>query len=145
MCYDQQLVDQFINLIGQAYPLRMAPYKGDFRYQVLLLPVEDDRIRSVVPELLVASLFSSIFGTLVPGAIYLDQTLSFDRPVTVGDIVVGRIEVIKVRHRGLGQWSIVTCNTTVTNDAESLVYITGRATVWVPSASLSSPATIAPS
>jgi hypothetical protein len=153
MCYDQQHVDQFTTLIGQAHPLHIAPFRGDFRHQVLLQPEppeEDDHRpwHTVVPELLVASLFSSIFGTLVPGAIYLDQTLTFDRPVFLDDIVVGRIEVTKVRHRLLGQqkWSIVSCHTTVTNDVESLVYITGRATVWVPSAS-SSPgtATVAPS
>eukprot|EP00529_Nitzschia_sp_RCC80_P037036 CAMPEP_0113444314 /NCGR_PEP_ID=MMETSP0014_2-20120614/2603_1 /TAXON_ID=2857 /ORGANISM="Nitzschia sp." /LENGTH=152 /DNA_ID=CAMNT_0000335323 /DNA_START=1 /DNA_END=457 /DNA_ORIENTATION=+ /assembly_acc=CAM_ASM_000159 len=42
---------------------------------------------SVVHGMLVAALFSSIFGCIAPGCVYLNQTLDFKKPVYVGDTV----------------------------------------------------------
>lgn len=48
--------------------------------------------------ILTASLISTVLGTRLPGpgAIYLDQSLKFLRPVRVGDTVVARVTVVEV-------------------------------------------------
>ncbi len=48
--------------------------------------------------LLSASFGSAVVGTILPGAgaIYLSQTLSFHRPVRIGDMVIARITVSAV-------------------------------------------------
>lgn len=48
--------------------------------------------------LLSASFGSAVVGTILPGAgaIYLSQTLTFHKPVRIGDLVVARISVTSV-------------------------------------------------
>lgn len=48
--------------------------------------------------LLSASFVSAVVGTLLPGpgAIYLEQTMTFHKPVRIGDIVVGRVTVTAI-------------------------------------------------
>jgi acyl dehydratase len=48
--------------------------------------------------LLSASFGSAVVGTILPGAgaIYLSQTLSFHKPVRIGDVVVSRITVAAI-------------------------------------------------
>jgi hypothetical protein len=152
VCYDQEMIDRYGRILlrkngGNTPPeppfrWQCAPYNGDFRYQLLLPQGFSSAERKVilypivVPELLVSCLFTSIFGTIIPGAVYLSQSLTFDRPVTIGHAVHARIEVTKVRRSKVGNGKkedcIVKCQTTVTNDDESFVYVTGHAAVWVP-------------
>lgn len=101
--------------------------------------------------MLSASLFSSIFGTLIPGSVYRSQNLYFQTPVYSDEQVIGLVEVVKVkniRNRGVN----VTCNTNVYKNVEQLegkppdkfliairesndvvVCVSGEATVWIPS------------
>ena len=53
----------------------------------------------LVPGLLVSSLFGGLMGSELPGTgtIHLFQDVSFSRPVYVNEIVLARIEVIKIR------------------------------------------------
>jgi len=48
--------------------------------------------------LLSASFGSAVVGTILPGAgaIYLGQTLSFHKPVRIGDVVVARVTVASI-------------------------------------------------
>ena len=48
--------------------------------------------------LLSASFGSAVVGTILPGAgaIYLSQTLSFRRPVRIGDVVVARVTIAAI-------------------------------------------------
>src|SRR5690606_4224242 len=48
--------------------------------------------------LLSASFVSAVVGTLLPGpgAIYLGQTLSFHKPVRIGDVVTARVTVAAI-------------------------------------------------
>ena len=92
--------------------------------------------------MLTASLFSSIFGTLIPGSVYRSQTITFQSPVYSQERVVGRVQVRSVRDmksRGL----LVTCDTNVykncgdTSDnikdkRDAIVCISGEAQVWLP-------------
>ena len=64
----------------------------------------------VVHGILASSLFSTVFGTLYPGATYVSQQLRFVAPIPVGASVVARVEVLRVRPRVRA----VTCSTTCT-------------------------------
>ena len=78
--------------------------------------------------MLVASLFSSILGTLIPGAVYLKQTLDFTKPVYSDGLVVGRVSVTRLRH--VRKLWIATCDTVVEGDDG--VKVRGQADVWLP-------------
>lgn len=54
---------------------------------------------------LVAGLFSTVLGTILPGlgTIYLSQTSKFVKPVYIGDTVSIRLEVIDLDHKKIGQ------------------------------------------
>lgn len=85
---------------------------------------------------MVASLFSCIFGTLIPGSVYRKQTLSFRAPVFANDVVTGRVQVTKIRSLlrregvGGGGGVVLTCDTKVL--CEGRECITGEASVWLP-------------
>ena len=84
--------------------------------------------KRVVHGMLVASLFSAILGTVLPGegSIYLGQTLNFKAPIYLGDEITARVEVIKIR----ADKPIVTLKTTAVNGAGTIV-IDGEAVVKV--------------
>jgi acyl dehydratase len=79
----------------------------------------------IVHGILLSSLFSNIFGTLIPGAIYRHQSLKFHNFVHVNEDIVGRVVVTKLRqiHRkgrgsnngggGGGGGVLCTCDTSV--------------------------------
>ena len=50
--------------------------------------------------LLSASIGSAVVGTLLPGAgaIFLGQTLSFRKPVRIGDVLIARVTVAEIDH-----------------------------------------------
>jgi len=78
--------------------------------------------------MMVGSLFSCIFGTLIPGSVYRSQRLAFRVPVFCNEQVTGRIEVLKAR-----QWRgglVLTCDTKAMCKGSEC--ITGEATVWLP-------------
>ena len=109
---------------------------------------DGDGGRPVVHGMLVASLFSSVFGTLVPGSVYRSQELRFARPVRVGDRVRGRVDVVEARavsSSRTGGGVICTCRTTVVRDGEGgdpskgddgEVCVSGEARVWLPGATV---------
>lgn len=106
--------------------------------------------RPIVHGMLVASLFTSILGTLIPGAVYLSQDLEFLKPVyatnvddddddnlddddidSCSSIAVGRIDVIRIRpFRRRRKGLVLVCDTTVTYQGEEAVR--GTAKVWIP-------------
>lgn len=95
-------------------------------------------MKPLVHGIFVSSLFSSIFGSLSPGCIYLNQTLNFSNPVHAEDMVLARIEIQKIRKWRRGG-VVVQCNTTVVdvpdqpNEKSKTVLVTGTANVWLPS------------
>ena len=78
--------------------------------------------------LLSASFGSAVVGTILPGAgaIYLGQTLSFHKPVRIGDAVTARVTVVAVD----AESARVTLRTDVLVDGEAV--LDGEATVRVP-------------
>ena len=88
----------------------------------------------LVHGMLVSSLFSCIFGTLIPGAVYVRQFLEFRQPVYVNTVVIGRVVITKLR-RYRRQGLIVTCDTTVVAKearAGKEIMLRGEADVWLP-------------
>jgi len=88
--------------------------------------------RRVVHGMLVASLFSGLIGTVLPGkgSIYLGQNLSFRAPVHIGQPVTASVGIIKIR----ADKPIVTLRT-VCVDSEGVVVVEGEAVVKVDAAS----------
>lgn len=82
--------------------------------------------RRVAHGLLSAGLVSAVLGTRLPGpgAIYLQQTLRFVRPVYPGDTLTATVEVTAFR----GDRGLVTLRTTCTDQRGELV-LDGEATM----------------
>lgn len=84
---------------------------------------------TIVHGILVSSLFSTIFGRGIPGAIYVSQSLNFKRPVHVGTAVIAEVRVLKVENKKKGD--LVTCSTVVKLPDETHA-IEGEASVLIP-------------
>jgi len=78
--------------------------------------------------LLSASFVSAVVGTMLPGpgAIYLHQTMSFHKPVRIGDVVTGRVTITHIDHES----ARVTLKTECLVNGESV--LDGEATIRVP-------------
>jgi acyl dehydratase len=86
----------------------------------------------LVHGMLVSSLFTCILGTLIPGCVYLSQTLEFQRPVYANDAVVGRIAVLTVEPWKKRTGVRLTCETTVHSVETNKVCVRGQAHVFLP-------------
>ncbi len=78
--------------------LNDMPYlKAHYDSGLIQLEGDGETTKVLVHGMLVASIFSSIFGSLAPGCVYLNQTLKFATPLHADETVLGRIEIEKVR------------------------------------------------
>mmetsp|Transcript_61186 Transcript_61186/g.149809 ORF Transcript_61186/g.149809 Transcript_61186/m.149809 type:complete len:326 (-) Transcript_61186:1023-2000(-) len=118
---------------------------------------------SIVHGMLVAGIFSSTFGCIAPGCVYLNQTLDFKKPVYVDDTVCGRIDIQRIRpwrkegiviqcatnvyiyhnhhylHRGkIDEGSSSNNHISTFEEEGNDVAVSGTATVWLPAGSRSS-------
>ena len=85
--------------------------------------------KPVVHGILASSLFSTIFGRTFKGAIYLEQSLRFRRPVYVNDRVRAMIRVLHSSRKQKGV--ILKCSTTCFDDVGNIM-IDGEALVLLP-------------
>jgi len=85
--------------------------------------------KTIVHGILVSSLFSTIFGHSVQGAIYVGQTLSFKRPVFVGSEVTASMKIMKMEEKRKG--TLLTCCTSCALQDGSIA-IEGEAQVLIP-------------
>ena len=106
--------------------------------------------RPILHGILLSSLFSTIFGTIIPGCIYRSQTLKFYHPVHVDELVCGRVVVTKLRQisRNGGRGVLCSCDTTVTKsdlysnnlaktgESQITACVAGEAQVWLPGVTL---------
>ena len=107
----------------------------------------------IVHGMLLSSLFSAIFGTLIPGAIYRKQYLKFSNPVLIGEDVVGRVTIRKLKHINRSESGVLCiCDTVVARSTyrelptnyelsghdnnDEVIAISGEAQVWLPGASV---------
>jgi acyl dehydratase len=152
--FSQEDINNFGALIGDFNPVHFsaAGQLNDKNIHVRNDNVEHihhiPETRPILHGILLSSLFSSIFGTLIPGCIYRSQTLKFHQPVYVNEMVCGRILVTKLREIGRvgGEGVLCTCDTRVTkadmnsNTTDkldnSMLCVTGEAQVWLPGVAL---------
>ena len=102
----------------------------------------------IVHGMLLSSLFSAIFGTLIPGAIYRSQSLTFNNSVSVGEQVIARVTVRKLRQvRRNNNGVLCSCDTFVVkgstkklsddiNNNNGAIAVSGTAQVWLPGATI---------
>ena len=68
--------------------------------------------RPVAHGMLGAGLIGTVFGSQVPGAVYVSQQLRFRRPVFLGDTLEARVAVTAARAHGEAR-NLLTCDTRV--------------------------------
>ena len=110
-CFTMEEVRQFAGLSGDDNPLHV-----DEEY------AEKGRFgRCVVHGILVSGVISKVLGTQLPGAgsIYLEQNLSFRKPVYVGDTVTARIRITEIQP----EKKIITLETNVYDQEEKCVIL----------------------
>lgn len=129
----------FATIVGDHNPLH-RPLDLDSRHLPVqlsdalnghpLIKLDENGIaKEVVHGILLSSLFSCIFGTLIPGSVYLSQTLHFRRPVYAGEIVVGRVQILDIEKQRKLHGLILRCSTHVTKEGKECVQ--GEAEVWI--------------
>ena len=140
--FTEKDVDSFGDLVDDKNPLHARWSLNELPRELQSHPMFNDMIvndsnstKPIVHGMLASSLFSCIFGTLVPGAVYLKQSLDFRSPIFVDEVVVGRVDVVRVR-QFKSKGVIVTCDTAVLRgEARCIV---GKADVWLPGGSKAS-------
>lgn len=77
--------------------------------------------KRIAHGMLSAGMISACLGNKMPGpgAIYLNQSLRFDKPVYFGDVLVATAKVEKIEHKA--HFQIVTLSTIVTNQNGDVV------------------------
>ncbi len=117
--FTQDDVEAFARLSGDVNPIHLdAEYAADSQFG-----------RRLVHGMLVSGLFSTLFGTQVPGpgAIYMGQSLRFKAPVFPGDKITATVELTHMRE----DKPIATYSTVAVNQ-DGKVVITGEATLFIP-------------
>lgn len=85
--------------------------------------------KRTVPQMLVASLISKIFGTEYPGngTVHVAQDLDFIAPVFIGDTVEAKVEVTKIDGKSKRVWLDVKCF-----NQENELVLTGESEIIPP-------------
>lgn len=85
---------------------------------------------TIVHGILVSSLFSTLFGRSLHGAVYVNQTLSFRRPVHVGAKIKATMKILQKGHVRSGH--LLTCSTVVELLESGKVAVEGEAQCLLP-------------
>lgn len=120
-CFSQEEVNLFATMCGDNNPLHNNP---EFAKTTMFGG-------TIVHGIFVSSLFSTLFGRSIAGAVYMSQNLIFKKPVHVGKDVIARIEVLNVEPRKRN--IVLTCSTTCRLTDGTLV-VDGEAKVMIPAA-----------
>jgi len=86
-------IRRFAEITGDLNPLHLdSEYAKKTRFR-----------ERIAHGFLIASLISAAIGNKLPGAIYLEQSLRFKRPVNIGDKIIALVEVLNKdeKHRFL--------------------------------------------
>lgn len=112
-----QDLQSFAELSGDFNPLHINGAQNGSRFS-----------GKICHGLLIASYISAVLGTKLPGpgTIYMNQTLSFRKPVYVGDIITARAKISAINEKK----HILTLETRVFNQNDECV-VDGEATVKV--------------
>lgn len=111
-------VEQFSNLIQDSNPIHRNE-------QHPTQPIRDDdvdsqyrqnRARPIVHGMQLSSLFSSIFGTLIPNCMYRSQMLNFRHPVFTNEKITGAVKIIELKQFRRNRGILIKCITIVSKD-----------------------------
>jgi 3-hydroxybutyryl-CoA dehydratase len=130
-------IHDFARITGDRNPLhepldtrRLADQLSDvLNAHPLIIVDENGMTKEVVHGILLSSLFSCIFGTLIPGSVYRSQTLDFRRPVFVDEAIHGRVQIIGIEKQRRLDGLVVRCSTHVMKEEKECVR--GEAEVWI--------------
>ncbi len=114
----EELVRIFAEISGDKNPIHLdEKYASQTRFK-----------KRIAHGLYVSSFISALIANELPGAgtIYLDQSLSFKKPVYLGDWINTTVEVLEINEKGIAK-----LRTICLNDASDIV-IEGFALVKVP-------------
>lgn len=144
--FSQEDVYTFGRLVGDMNPVHFPDNETQKIGEVAdaTKPYNQSHRKPIVHGMLLSSLFSSIFGSLIPGAIYRSQSLKFNNPICVGEEVIGRVIVRKLKHTNRnGSGVLCMCDTMVVKSiggvvekGDEIVAISGEAQVWLPDATI---------
>lgn len=145
--FSNQDIDDFAALSGDFNRLHFQPELSD-QLQPNLWPSSSSSSSPsprLVHGMLTASLFSTLFGTHVEGAVHVSQNLQFKAPVYVGQNLMATIHfqrlITKRQSRRAGdgdgdgvrnQLRLLKCRTNVMNVTENQICIDGEAVVLLP-------------
>ena len=117
-------VDVFAGLCGDKNPLHTDPaFAATTMFR-----------GPIVHGIFVSSLFSTIFGSTVPGSVYVSQDLKFHAPVHVGAPVTATVTIVETGHgppRRRNTMKMLTCKTQAVL-GDGTVAVDGIARVLVP-------------
>ncbi|MBI4850720.1 MAG: hypothetical protein HY819_02725 [Acidobacteria bacterium] len=106
--------------IGQQATIKKVFTKSDLdKYSKLININTNNSQNNVVPEPLLAGLFSMLLGTSLPGegTIYLKQDLNFLFRAKIEDELLAKVEITNIRRdKGL-----ITCKTTCINSKNEII------------------------
>jgi 3-hydroxybutyryl-CoA dehydratase len=127
--FTRQDVMSFAQLTGDHNPLhldeKLAALSG--------IGSDRNHEKIIVHGMLVGSMFGTIWGTYIPGSIYVRQTLDFKSPVFENDLIKATIRIDSFRRTRSSQRTIAVCSTLAENqDNDSQVCIKGEAIVLLP-------------
>jgi acyl dehydratase len=148
--FSQEDVHAFGKVIGDMNPVHFPPTQ-DTSEIINKDPIGVSQEAPIVHGMLLSSLFSAIFGTLIPGAIYRSQSLKFNNSVSVGETIIGRVIVRNLKEvRRNNSGVLCMCDTVVAksvkgasipdggsiDDDNEVIAISGEAQVWLPGATI---------
>lgn len=99
--FEQDDVDAFAKLCGDTNPIHTN----------VSIASESMFKGTIVHGIFVSSLFSTLFGASMHGAVYVSQTLNFKRPVHVGSVVTARMHILQKEEKRSGY--LITCSTVI--------------------------------
>lgn len=119
--FSQEDVNTFASLCGDNNPLHIDPiYAKDTIFK-----------GTIVHGIFVSSLFSTLFGRSITGAVYVSQSLSFKRPVYVGAPVIAKMRILSIENKKKGL--LLTCSTAIhLDDDNKTLAVEGEAKCLVP-------------
>lgn len=119
--FEKNDVEIFATLCGDNNPIHLdekyaatTPFKG-----------------TIVHGILLSSLFSSLFGRSVHGAIYASQTLSFKKPVLVGQNIRAKVEITSAEEKKSRGW-LAKCSTKIYLKDTDEIAVDGEGKIIVP-------------
>jgi len=133
--FSQRDVIAFANLVGDMNPVHFPPDKQVDSEQHDSMQQHD---KPIVHGILLASVFSTIFGTIIPRCIYRSQSFKFYHPVRYDEQIIGKVVVTKLRQiNSSGGGVLCTCDTTLHKIDDNtkngdMMSISGSAEVWIP-------------